>query len=70
MRNKEKDLIQKRADYYDACKHPCINCGRKMPIRYDKEYVICDWCKYPVFRTEEEYRRHEFKKKIKRMLIL
>lgn len=66
----ENKLIDKRMRYYEKVKHPCLVCGRKMPIPYDKEYVICSWCKNPIFRTKEEFKKHEFKKKMKRMLIL
>ena len=65
---KKDDLIEKRMEYYSKVKYPCVICGRKMPIRYDKEFVICSWCKNPVFRTEEEFKRYEFKKKFRKAI--
>lgn len=73
MKKIDNDLITKRMNYYSGLKYPCINCGRKMPIRYDKQSVICSWCHDIIFRTEKEYRdyykKQKFKKQLKRAMV-
>lgn len=72
MKKLKDDECSRKMDYYSKISYPCIHCGRKMPIRYDKESVICSWCHHLIFRTEQEYHdyynRMDFKQKLRRVM--
>lgn len=67
-----KTNIEKKASYFNELKSTCVNCGRKQPIRYDKDRVMCTWCKHYIFRTEKEYydyyNRQKFRKQLRRVM--
>lgn len=68
MAKLKNDDIQKRMDYFGKLKVPCFNCGRKAVIRYDKNSVICSWCRHLVFRTKKEYDEYYDRQNFKRQL--
>lgn len=63
-RSKKRDWFEIKSSYYSQCKYPCLNCGRKMVIRYDEKSTLCSWCHDIIFRTKEEYELYNFKKKM------
>jgi ribosomal protein L37E len=57
--------FNKMSEEYAKVKYTCKNCGRKAIIPYNVDKQLCKWCKYYVFKSDQEEFKYRIKEKVK-----